>query len=102
MVQSVAMDDRNIARMLCILNKHAKNVNTIEDKRLLAQRAQHFIDRFVDLLEKKRDVEYMQLYFANKFTKELQLQLPVPIETRLFSQFSAVLVENKLTSMSPG
>ncbi len=44
----------------------------------------------------------MQLYFANKFTKEIQLQLPVPIETRLFSQLSAVLVEDKLTKMTPG
>jgi hypothetical protein len=36
LVQSVAMDDRNIARMLSILSKQAKQLKSIEDKRLNA------------------------------------------------------------------
>lgn len=31
------------------------------------------MDRFVDLIDKKRDVEYLQVFFANKFIKELQV-----------------------------
>lgn len=53
------MDDRNLTRALSILNKLVPTLTKIEEKRVLAQRVQHFIDRFVDLFEKKRDIEYL-------------------------------------------
>jgi hypothetical protein len=55
----MSMDDRNLTRALSILNKLIPNVTKIEEKRVIAERVQHFIDRFVDLFEKKRDIEYL-------------------------------------------
>jgi len=43
----------------------------MEKVRLVAQRTQHFVDRFTDLLEKKRDVDFKQVFFANKFVKDI-------------------------------
>lgn len=58
MIQSIGMDDRNLTRSLSILKKHLLNVSTIEEKRLVASRAQHFIDRYVDLVAKNRELDY--------------------------------------------
>ncbi len=44
------MEDRNLTRTLSILSKQLAILTKIEEKRVLADRAQHFIDRFVDLM----------------------------------------------------
>jgi len=57
-VQSVGMDDRNLTRCLSILRKLLPHQSTIEQKRLVAQRAQIFIDRFVELLRRNGELDY--------------------------------------------
>ena len=52
------MEDNNLTRALSIINKLIPKLTKIEEKRLFADRAQHFIDRYVDLIEKNRDVDY--------------------------------------------
>ena len=76
------MDDKNLTRALSILNRLNPMLQQIESKRLLAERVQHFIDRYVDLLQKKRDVEYLQVFFACRFVKQIQASLPVPIDSK--------------------
>jgi hypothetical protein len=49
-VQSANMDDKNLTRALSILSRVNPTLQSIENKRILAERAQHFIDRYVDLL----------------------------------------------------
>jgi hypothetical protein len=53
------MDDKNLTRALSILTRLNSTAHSIESKRLIAERTQHFIDRYVDLMQKKRDVDYL-------------------------------------------
>ena len=69
--------------------------------RVIAQRTQHFVDRFTDLLDKKRDVEFKQVFFANKFVKEIQSGLTVPINMDNFVERSCAMVEQKLPLFTP-
>lgn len=64
-VQSIGMDDRNLTRSLSILRKHLPLLELIEQKRVLASRAQHFIDRFTDVLARGTEHDYTQVFFAN-------------------------------------
>ena len=52
-------------------------------------------------MEKKRDVDYLQVFFASRFIKQIQATLPVPIDSKQFIDLSCIMVEEKIAKMSP-
>lgn len=84
-MQSIGMDDRKLTRTLSVLRKQLPLLTTIEQKRELASRAQHFIDRFTDVLSRGSEHDYTQVFFANQFIKDLQQGLPVPLKATSFA-----------------
>jgi uncharacterized membrane-anchored protein YjiN (DUF445 family) len=53
------------------------------------------------LLAKKRDVEYSNVYFANKFVKQIQSASITSLDSQQFSLQSCYLVEEKISKMTP-
>lgn len=95
------MEDRHLTRALAILNRSTQTLQSdIQSHRELAKKTQHFIDRYIDLFTRKKAVEFKELYFANKFIKEIQSNLTVALEKSEFIEESCDNIERRFETFS--